>query len=416
MKTPILLGALLACAAPLCAQPDNGAPKLVNDLPFPLVAPAKVQQLAAPGPIVINLNNATLGEALDALQKQSGVEFGTAQFNDDNQLDTKLSVQVNTPSFDKAFQQIMKAADLTATLQDWGGDGALQLFAGDEDPAQKPQTSGSGFFGINLSNLNLNYNNSVDLSDFKTPQRDEKSSLDVTLALQSDRRLSLVGSPQARVTRAEDDKGRSLVPGPDDKQEYDAQVNRYNFYGNSAWLQKEARLTLNPPADDAKTLSHLEGVVIYAVVTKAEKWEVPDLLSAPQWTRTFDGPDGNVVVKVTATSNAADENGGLQVKIEATPSNYDEDSEAVVYPLSDAESLLSTMRIVDGNGTVYRNSGLSADGGPTLSVSATFLPEDDGQDAAARPQAKSPYKMIMNAPIEIAQTEVPFSFQNVPLP
>ncbi len=421
MKTPLLLGALLVCAAPLCAQPNATAPRLTNDLPFPLVAPAKVSQLAAPQSLVLDLKDATLGAALDELKKQSGVEFGTSQLNYDDQLDTKLSVKLNTPSFNKAFQQIMAAAGLKASLQDWGGDGALQVIEDEEGAARKPQTSGSGLFEIDLSSVDVNSNKSVDLSDFKTPQRDESNSLNVNLALQSDRRLSLVGTPQTRVTRAEDDKGRSLLPTPDADDPNASQVNRYNFYGDASWQQKTARLTLNPPARDAKTLAHLEGVVIYAVVTKSEKWEVPDLLAAPQWTRTFTDPEGTVALKIAATSDAAqgdaqNAEGGLQVQIEATSSSYDEYSENVGYPLSQAEALMATIRIVDGNGTVYRNNGLRADGGPTMKITATFLPEDDGQDEADRPQPKAPYKLTLNAPIEVVQTEVPFSFDNVPLP
>ena len=420
MKTPLLLCALLACAAPLHAQPtDDTAPKLTNDLPFPLVAPARAEQLAMPRPIVINLKDATLGEALDQLKTQSGIDFGTLQGNYGDQLDTKLSVQINTLSFNEAFRQITDAAGLKASLQNWGNNQNPQLFFGGEDasPNPIPRKSGAGLFEIDLASVDASNNKSVDLSNFETPQRTDSNTLGVTLTLQSDRRLAIVGSPQTRVTRAEDEQGRSLVPKPKDDQDGGNSVNRYNFYSNSVLDQPNVTLDLTP-APKAKTLAHLEGVVVYAVVTKTDAWAVPDLLAAPEWTRTFTGPEGTVAVKVAATPNTDDENGGLKVKIEATSSNYDEASETIGYPLSQAEPLMAAIRIVDGNGQVYRNNGFNASGGQTTRINAIFLPENDPQNQTEEDKAsvKGPFKFVMNAPIEVVQTEVPFDFENVPLP
>ncbi len=415
MKTSLLLGALLVCAAPLCAQPADTPAKLVNDLPFPLVAPEKAQQLVLPNPIVLSFDNVTLGAALDELQKQSGVRFGTSQANFNNQLDTKISGQINTISFDEAFDQIMDEAGLKANLQDWG-NGSLHLYFGQAENAGQPQKSGAGLFRINLASLDTNFNKSVDLSNFKAPQRSENRSLSARLALQSDRRLPLIGSPQVRLTRADDDKNRSLVPQPDENERAHNRVNRYSFYSNGSWEQKNANVNLISPAPDAKILAHLEGVVVYAVVSKTEKWEVPDLLSAPQWEHNFASPEGTVALKIAATPGTEDEQGGLKVRIEATSSNDDQSYERVTYPLAQVEPLMAAMRIEDANGVVYRNSGYNANGGPTTKISATFLPENQEVQEGANAQAKGPFRFEMNAPVEIVQTEVPFSFENVPLP
>ena len=422
MKTSFLLGALLVCAAPLCAQPADTAAKLVNDLPFPLVAPEKAQQLALPSPLVLNFNDVTLGAALAELQTQSGVQFSTSQANFNKELDTKLSAQINTLSFDEAFDQIVAAAGLKATLQDWG-NGNLQMFIGaaDDEPQGKPQKSGAGLFGIDLASLDTNYTKSVDLSNFDAPQRSEDRSLSATLALHSDRRLPLVGSPQIRLTRAEDGQGRSLVPQLTDEERAQNRVNRFSFYSNSSWQQQNANVALASPAPNARTLTHLDGVVVYAVVSKTEKWEVPDLLSAPQWTHNFASPDGNIAVKIAATPNTDDESGGLKVVVEATAPAADPDqlSEGVSYPLAQAEPLLASLRIVDAGGVVYRNQGYNSNSGPTTKITTVFRPDDNGQngpDDAATAQPKGPFKLVMNAPVEVVQTEVPFAFKDVPLP
>lgn len=423
MKTPILLSVLFACAVAASAQPADTAPKLVNDLPFPLLAPVKAQQLAVPGPIVIELKDATLGAALDKLKQQSGVGFRNFAGNSEEQLNTKLSVAINTLSFDEAFAQIFAAANLKAILQDWSGDGALQLVIGNDEAERQPRKSGAGLFGIAMANVYTNFSKSVDLTNFDAPQRAENGSLNVNLALQSDRRLPIVGKPQTRITRAEDDQGRSLVPQLDENQRAQNRVNRYSFYGNSSWEQKYAQISLNSPASDAKMLSHLEGFVIYAVVTKTEKWEVPDLLSQPSWTHTFTSAAGTVAVKIAATSNADDEEGGLKVKIEATTPNTDARGEGemfdrVGYPLSQAWPLSAAMRIEDGNGKIYRSSGFdsSTSNEQTTKVSTTFLPDTYSEEEGAKAQLQGPFRLIMNAPVEVVQTEVPFAFENVPLP
>ena len=421
MKTSFLLGALLVCAAPLCAQPADTAAKLANDLPFPLVAPDKAQQLALPAPLVLNLDNVTLGAALDQLQKQSGVRFATSQANFNKELDTKLSAQINTLSFDQAFNQIVEAAGFHATLQDWGG-GSLQMFiyGKDDNPEPKgsPQKSGIGLFEIDLTSLNTNYGKSIDLSNFDTPQRSENHTLSATLTLQSDRRLPVVGSPQVRLTRAEDAQGRSLVPQLSEEERNQNRVNRYNFYSNASYQQQNADIALASPAPNARSLAHLDGVVVYAVVTKTDKWEVPDLLSAPEWTHTFTSPDGTVALKVAATPNTEDDNGGLKVKIEATSSNDDQSYDRVTYPLTQTEPLMAAIRIEDANGVVYHNQGYNSSGGPITKISTTFVPEENQpqEEGAAKPQPQGPFKLIINAPVEVAQTEVPFAFKDVPLP
>lgn len=416
MKIPILLCVLLVGAVAASAQPADAPAKLVNDLPFPLVAPERAQELALTKPIVLNFNDAKLGEVLAELQKQSGVKFGTAQANNAGQLDTKISININTLSFDRAFHEIMDEAGLKARLQDWGEQN-LQLTFGSEETEQKPLKSGVGLFEIDLSAIGTTFNKSVDLSNFETPNRSENRDLNASLALKSDARLPLIGTPQARLTRADDEQGRSLLPQLDENERAQRRINRYNFYGNSSWQQKQATLNLRPPAPDAKMLSHLEGVVIYPVVTKTETWEVPDLLAAPDWTRSMASGGETIAFKVAATPNTETDEGGLKVKIEANSSDADQSYERIPYPLGQVEPLIAMILIEDSNGVVLRPNGYNASGGQNTVIRATFLPENwQFQNEGERPKLQGPFRFVLDAPVEIVQTEVPFAFENVPLP
>ena len=417
MKTLTLFSALLSVAVAASAQPADTAPKLVNDLPFPLVAPEKAQQLSITQPIVLNFDDATLGTVLDELKKQSGVRFETQQGNADGQLDKKLSIHLETPSFNRAFSEIMDEAGLKASLQDWGGNQDLHLFFGTQEEKSAMPKAGVGLFEIGLSGLGASFNKTVTFRDIKAPERSQNNSLNANLELHSDPRLPIIGSPQTRVTRADDDQGRSLVPQLDENERNQQRMNRYSFYSNSSWQQKNVSVNLSAPAPDAKTLAHLEGAVIYAVVTKTEKWEVPDLLAAPSWTHTFENGGQTIAFKVEATLNTDEAEGGLKVKIEANSSDAEQSYERIGYPLEQTEPIMSAMRIEDANGVTLRNQGYNSTGGQNTVIRATFLPENAPfAEDGTRKKLQAPFKFVMDAPIEIVQTEVPFKFENLPLP
>ncbi len=421
MKNSLLFSLLALTAWNVAgrAQPAQTAPPLVNDLPFPLVAPAKAQELAVPKPIVLDFDDAPLSTVLDELQKQSGVIFTNyLPGNNIKQLATKLSIHLETPSFERAFREIMGEAGLKGRLQDWGGNGELQLAFGIESAAEKPLQSGVGLFGIELSNLSLTLNKSVDLSNSDAPQRFERLYLNATLTLQSDPRLPIIGSPQTRLARAEDEQGRSLIPQLDENERAQNRINRFGFYGNSSWEQKRATVNLSPAAADAKTLAHLDGVVVYAVVSKTEKWEVPDLLAQPQWTRSLESGGETIAFVVEAALNEDASEGGLKVKIEANSASDEEQSyERIGYPLSQVEPIIKAIRIEDANGMVLRSSGSNSTGGKNIVIRTTFLPENVQVNENWVPaKIQGPLKFVMTAPTEVVQTEVPFSFANVPLP
>lgn len=406
MKIRFLLGALLVCAAPAWAQPD---PKPANGLPFPLVSPAEAQRLAMAGPIRLNLRNVTLRAALDELQKQSGVALDYSRGAPTETLDKILSVFIETPSLRRAFLEIMDEAGVKASLQLYGYDinQPWRIAFGQTEREQGVFQTGDELFAARLQSLSATLSKTVDLNDINAPRRREENWLNVNLKLLPDPRLPLVGLPQALVKRAEDDQGRSLLAKEDAPR-----INGYSFYSNGGWRQSQTALRLRPPESDAKTLAHLEGAIVYALVTRREKWEVPDLLAAKEWSRAFEGDDG----KFEMTIKPALETGAtliLQIEVNGAKT---EAREGVTHPLLAAAAVAGAIQIRDAGGTLFRSGGSSSSqGNGKMTARLRYSPVNSSPGDKGKAPTM-PLKLVFDAPLDVVQTQVPFSFEDVPLP
>ena len=407
--------AALLCALPLCvhtalAQPDV-APQLVNGLPFPLVAPEAAQKAALPTPLVFHFQDVTLRAALDELQKQSGVPLDNLNNALAETLDKTLTLDLETLSFNEAFREITDEAGVKASLQRWNYDQPWRVDFNQTDYSANAQQSAQGLFSARLTGVTDVLSKSVDLNNAKTPARSQEHFLNASLALLPDVRLPIIGSSRSRVTRAEDEAGHSLIAPPDPN---DGDNSAWSFYNNN-WQRSRANLRLKAPAEGARALAHLDGVMIYALVTKAEKWEVPDLLAQPTWTRHFESGEATFDVTITPTLK---EN-KLTLKVEVA-SNQTVDYERVSHPLLAYGPILEALKIEDANGIEFHNNGSSSSSdndNAKLTVTANYYPRDTNGNADENGAAPAlPLKMTFNAPVGVVQTEVPFSFENVPLP
>lgn len=423
MKIRLLLAALVLVAAPVWAQPDPII-KPPNGLPFPLVTPAEAEKLAILQPLKLHLKNVTVAAALEELQTQSGIELDLEEVNYSKKtLAKKFSIDLETRSFNAAFDAIMDAAKIKGRLQrydtnrPWRVDFNRQY--GDYgDSADAPQFK-QGLFGVRLTSLNTVLSKTVDLSDAKLPQRTEQNQLTLNLMMQPDLRLPLVGTVRPRLTRAQDDQGRSLLLETD---ENNGRNNVYSFY-NNGYNQGQTQLNLRAPAPDAKTLAHLEGVVVYPIVTKTETWEIADLMGQPEWTHAFESGEAKYDMTIKATLPAKGEGAG-QVRLEiAVTSNQRATPEEVPGPMLASAPVLAGLTIVDANGVKMRvnqgNSSSDTNAGK-MTTSATLYPTDQNQyDEDGNPKPKPlalPLKLTFVAPLSVVQTEAPFSFENVALP
>lgn len=419
MKTQILFAAALACAWPVCAQP-NPLPNAPNGLPFPVVSPAQAEKTLVAKPIKIDLDNVTLGAALDELQKQSGVGFSIPRDESKETLEKPVSVHLETPSVYRAFAEIMDEAGVKASLvrgNDYDSSQLWRVSFGEKDTSDEALQAETGLFRTRLMSLNSTLSKNV--APGKTPEtaRTQQNNLTVSLALLPDPRLPLLGAPRAIVKRAQDDKGRSLLPAKNAEQD-EWQYSPYSFYSNgyNGYGRNTATLRLLPPAADATTLANLDGHVVYTVMAKTEAWEIPDLLAQKEWKRTFKSGDQQFDITLKPTYK---EEKNLIVAIEVV-SNFPRVDNKIGHPLMAAEPVRTALEVTDANGTILRTGG---GGGNTesqkMTTQVSFYPANREYDEDGNAKTKpltGPFKLRFEVPLDVVQTEVPFAFENVPLP
>ena len=402
-----LVGALVVCALPALAQPEQ---KPVNGLPFPLVTPEEAGKLAfAEKPIALHLRDVTLGEALEELSKQSGVALDTSWGGDPEILGKKLSLDLETRSFNEAFNAILDEADVKAVLRQMGGRGTWNVMFNQPDEQNDVMQSGTGLFQLRVLSLNSSLSKSVTPGNKGAAKRSQNTNLSVSFGMLPNPQVAVVGAPLLRITRAEDEKGRSLSD------------DRHNFlgFGNRG---EHSSVQLRPLEDASQKLAHLDGVAVYVIPIKRERWEVDDVLNAKDLSHDFQSGGQ----KLTLTIQRAQKNGdsvSLDLKL-SRPNGEGRD------PSFSFEQLTSAVQLMDAKGQKLVAGGYSGTGGGNaLTAQASFglAPPrrppfilQDGKRVPAPPPEKlvltEPIKLVFDFPTEFVQTEVPFSFSDVPLP
>ncbi|RYX85856.1 hypothetical protein EON83_03625 [bacterium] len=401
---PVLLSALFASALPALAQPEE---KPINGLPYPVIAPEEAARLIALKTIKLHFRDVTVKEALDEVMNQTGQTIDT-QFGGDAILAKKLSLDIETQSFREATNAIFEEAGVDGYLQKFGQNNRWLVSQG-KNPDQNLDAplSGQAPFQLRLLGLNSTLSKSVRLG--KTVSRSQDTTLNTNLKIEADPQIPLVGAPRIEITRAEDDKGRSLLDR-----------GMMPFFDGDPNFQPP--LVLRGPATDTRVLSHLEGKVTYILATKQEKWEVPDVLQANGVSHNFQIGNNQVNIAVKNAQKTLD---SVQLEITATAATpIGARFGRTQHPLMQFNQLSSSIVLLDANGKVLGGGGYNGSGGGnqlTLQL-RYFLPRTvvtPGAGGAIIPAPAAlaePLKLVINAPSDIVQTQVPFSFSDVPLP
>lgn len=400
-----LLGAIsltvgvVAGAQPALAQPDN-------TLDAPLVSSAQAQKLALPDDIQIHLHDVTLRAALQELEKQSGLPFDLSALTS-AKLDGQISIDIDTPSVTRALDAIADEANLKFELSHaqiydrWH----VREIQGKAAPRFAPDST-DGMFAARLMKVDVSLFKQLEL-DRAEPARTQNDNLNLTLELAPDPGWPIGGLPVLRATRAEDDKGRSLI----DATRAPAKVD-YDAGFQDIWAKKTVTLQLLPPAADARKIAHLEGEALYFVATKRARWEVPDLLKDKTPTYNFNIGE----TPVTATISAAKIEGeNLRFQIEFTlPQNMS--WQQFSGNLYSVYGVVNWMTIEDASGTrLVGNGGGGGSGGNNFNSYVNFaLPQNRGQTEKAKLQL--PLKFIFSPPTAWVQAQTKFKFDDVPLP
>ena len=418
----ILSIAPLGCA-PVWAQPEPlvarfvPAPPLVNGLPFRLVAPTQAEKLAMLSPIRINIRNATVATALEELQTQSGISFNLEEVRYSKKtLAKRANFAIETSSFNAAFDAIMSAAKLKARLSRYSDD---ELWRVDFDPQSGAEglPNRQGLFGLRLMRLNTTLFKSADLSDAQSPQRRENNRLVASLKPMPDARLPVIGAPRPRLTRAEDEQGRSWLK--DEKQPDDGDNWRYksgSFYSVDP-RNIDFDMLMKVPAADAKMLRHLEGILVYSLLAKSESWEVPDLLAQNEWNHTFKSERREFYLTVTPELTTKSESANLlTVNFEVTSNERAQEGE-VPPPMLALKVLSKSVKVFDASGAALMASVASSRVDASMvKMTLRIRNAEPSYSGNSKKALELPLKLIFEAPLEVVQTEVPWAFENVPLP
>ncbi len=378
---------------PASSQPEV---RPLDGFIIPLVSPEEAAKLGlTEQPIKLHLRDVTLADALDELSKQSGVLLDASGPGGREVLVKKLSLDIETRSFNEAFAAVLDEADVTAKLRKLGDNDVWNLMFGRQEESEAPE-SGRAPFQIRVLGLSSSSNKNVTPSKTKAPLRFGSSSLTLTLDGISDPQLVAIGPPRVRVTRAEDEVGQSLRSENE---------NLFNF-GQVLGGSRRIFVTLRPPDKSSQKIAHLDGAMIYTFATKREKWQIADVLNAKNTAHTFQSAGQTVVASISSAQKV----GGaiqLKIKIQAAAKAGEQRN-----PLFIIEQWRSWLRVVDAKGqTLVPGSFGGSSNEGELNLEARFSPTTPDAQVL-----NEPAKLTFDVPSEFVQTEVPFSFSDLPLP
>jgi len=402
--------ALLTLALPALAQPDA---KPGTELPYPKVTPEDAAKLGlTEKPMQFHLRDVTLSDALDSLQRQSGKKIGNIFSFSDNTLQKKLSLDSETRSFNEALSSILQAADVKAHLETYGSGGQLNLYFGEDINAQDAVLSGKGAFQLRVRSVDSNLYKIIHVNKTAAPTKNQNSEVNVSVTFVFDPQLPVSGSVNLRLTRAEDEHGHSLLP---------KENSPLTTRGYTSATQTQIPLLL--PQPDAQTIAHFEGIATYVLASKREKWEVPDVMPAKNVDRSFQSGGQAIRIVVQSAEKTKD---GLRINIHVIGPATNKEV-ALDGPLLSSEQISTAMELTDAKGRAWEAAGYSSVlSGNDNNVNVTFwsppsqTPPVMGMDGQPMddetPKFDGPIKLTFNVPTEFVQTQVPFSFHDLPLP
>ena len=400
----LLLGALVVSALPTFAQS-----KPRSNFSYPLISLEEAAHLADTKPIKLHLRDVTVRDALEEIERQTGfpIDTTTPVIDDAQLLDKKLSLDIETLSFKKASEDIFEEAEVQAALSFWDVTGTWQVvsnpLAGETGPL-----SGDEPFQFRAVVASVQSAKSILYGKTTLPRHDTFNLLMMLLAAPP--QLPLLATSQVQLTRADDDKGNSL-----------ARPQGLFLFGPVTGSGRALNVDLKPPQPTTRSLSHLEGSIFCLLAKQCETWEVPDVLNTKDTTHQFNIADGKIQLSIKPTALPD----SITLDIQVTPLEDGQNKKVLTLPnpLMDAKQYGSMVRLTDANGqTLFSKEAEDITSGPQTKVRMNFRPLikpaalKEGEMPLTSATLVGPFKLVIKAPTEIVQTEVPFSFTNLPVP
>ena len=370
----------------------------------PLVSIAQAQKLALPDDIQIHLRDVTLRAALQELERQSGLPFDLSDLPADK-LEAKLSIDIDTPAVMRALDAIADEANFKLKLDHGPSYDRWHVRENQGTPTRYTPDFVDGSFAARLLKVDVSLFKSLDL-DNPEPAREQNDHLNLTMKLTADPGWPIGGLPVLRATRADDEKGRSLLAAEGDKTP-DDNSGFQDIWSGGAY----STLQLLPPAADARRIAHLEGESLYYVALKRALWEVPDLLADKAPTYTFKIGE----TPATATiSNARIENerARFELKMSLPQGLSWQDFSGNLYSLY---GVVKWMKMEDADGTQLVANG-DGGGGYANEVSSYVTFSLPPAASEQEPKLQLPLKFTFSPPTDWVRAAANFEFNDVPLP
>ncbi len=405
MKPLLLLiaGALLG-AEPTLAQPNT---QPANGLPYPLVSPEEAVRLSGGlKPLALHLRNVTVKEGIEEIERQTGVPINSQSdyLQRSGYGNKRLSLDLNTFSFWEATDALFNAAGLGLRLRlekdaaqaEWTVNGVLPE---NETPSGLPAFK-RGAFAWRVPHLEGWYRTEV------IPGRKRhvflEQGLQVLLESRVDARLLVMGEPGIKVIRADDERGR-ILELPRVGNVWDSSGSNFIYH----------RIDFVPFEEKRKRLAHLEGTGRFIIGFHFRHFELPTTSANTTNQFVVEGNSTPVVVSVKTTPpfNRSDKRLRIRVQVESVSALNDPDHPEATNPLL-SRQFMRFMRLCDAQGRLPKGASLSSSNAKNGFLFDYYLqePSPDGSSSTGA------LKLVFDLPTEFVQTEVPFSFSDLPLP
>jgi hypothetical protein len=347
------------------------------------------QALLAPKLVSLHLTGRPAREAVNAIAKQTGYKIEL--FQDAVREKQTFSFQFDRLPFWEALGRVCETSG--ALLQDSYGDEIIRLSFQDR---YAPFVSRQGAF--RLTATHLNYNRSLQLGSFpKGPAPGEQmfsESLYLNFNLCSEPRFRLLSVGQAVVSEAMDDKKHSmLLPRANN-----GMMHHAYYWGGYRTYTIGAQVSLAPPASGARLLKVLKGTIPVTLIAEQRPLVVTDKILAAKGKKVTLGPATFEIHEARETPAKQ-----YEVQMTITPSGkqqpVDHNWINTLYGRIELQGDKNDKFMIFGS-SVQMNGG-------SARVTFTY-----GHQNGA---GGKPTKLIYNDWNTVPH-EVPFSFQDVPLP
>lgn len=349
------------------------------------IIPKLEQQVALePTRITLDIKDATLTKAAQAIGKQSGykIEMYSHGGIDPNQ--QLVSMNLQNATLWEAISKLCEAGNYT--LQEHYGPDmrVIRLVPGDHYPGTLHL---SGAFRVMLRSFY--HNRQLDFSNGRNGGAAELRRTDnlmVMFTISAEPKMPLLGAGQPVITEALDDQGQSLRPPPQGRQ-------GIQHYGYRSYMhQTQAQLGISA---NGKRLKVLKGTIPVTVVAAQRPLITIDKLQEVK-NKTF--KEGTTTIHIESVSHA-----GSQTHIRM---NITESSKAGTQDYTWSQTLMQRIEVMDEKGNKLPNYGGSLNGGAnTLNGTFTFGDGNGGKGV----------KLILYDWATVTHN-VPFEFQDIPLP